>query len=59
MAKISLELLKDAYLSDSNISTIDGLINEAIATIEEFLRHIEYSELYERSRPLAVAYIAL
>lgn len=37
----------------------DALLDEAIATLENYFSHMDKGELLHRSRPLAIAYLAL
>ena len=54
--KIDLNRLKN-YLSDLDPNT--GFVDEAIATIEAVAENKTDDELYERERPLMIAYLAL
>lgn len=54
--KINLNRLKN-YLSDLDPDT--SIVDEAIATIEAVAENKTDDELYERERPLMIAYLAL
>lgn len=47
------------YLCDSNSSTTDELVEEAIATLEHCFDLMNKDDLYTRSRPLVISYLAL
>lgn len=54
--KINMNRLKN-YLSDLDPDT--SIVDEAIATIEAVAENKTDDELYERERPLMIAYLAL
>lgn len=54
--KININRLKN-YLSDLDPDT--SIVDEAIATIEAVAENKTDDELYERERPLMIAYLAL
>lgn len=59
MTEEEIELLKQEYLCDSNISTTDELIDESIATLESYFELMNIDDLHKNARLIFLPYLAL